>query len=162
MKSFLNLVLEEERGQSGYSLLELLWGMAMSLVLAALAFTAFYTYMDKAEYASAFTMLRTNRPSLEDGEMQVGPGFVLPLTYSSTTGGRIVGPMAAILPGAVTADNQRLGVSYRDCTAMSPPVQVNAYLLAESCNSARYMTWYRLCNGAQFFVHNISKPSGCS
>lgn len=153
---------QENLHEQGFTLVELLWTMAIVGIITAMSWVSYRTYIERAEYARAEVTLRTLRPSLEAGEHQLPAGYEMGLTFTSSIGEPLEGDLRRLLPGASVSENIQLGVTYNHCAQDSPAGLVAAHMRAIPCNAGRYISWTRLCGGGQFFVHNVEHTTGCT
>lgn len=167
--SILDLTRIESGNEQGFTIIELLWAMAILMVLAGMAVMAGFVYMEHAEYAKAEVALRNARVAIGQGELDAPAGYSLGFTFSSIGGGEISGPLASILPGYSVPDELRVGVLYNGCELYDPDVHGPTALIAYSvtsqpCNNTamRYTTFVQYCGGFQLHQRNIDKDYSCS
>jgi len=156
-KNFTKQLLASERG---FTLVELLTVMAILGIILVIAWPAYLVYMDTAEYSKAEMDLHNLKNALVAGEMQLPPNYSLPLTFSDTDGGPVIGNMKNVLPGGTVSPDLKFGVSYNSCAPGEVSATISAHMRAIPCNSSRMITWTRLCGGIGFYQHNVANP-GC-
>lgn len=144
----------------GFTIIELIFSMAIVGILSVIAMTSFAIYKQDVEYTKAESDMRNARTAFEVGDNDSPTGFSLPLTASQTDGGALAGPLADILPGASVSPDVMLSAQYLNC-AGAPPMAINQLLLSQPCNSDRYVSFTKFCNGLQLLQRNLAQGDVC-
>ncbi len=145
--------------ESGFTIIELLITSLITSILAAIALVGFAIYKDNAEYTKAESDLRNARTAAEVG-LQESDGTNYAIEFSDTTGGPVVGTLNDILPGAVTSAGVKLGASITNCSG-SGAMANEQFVVARACNAELYVSWARMCNGAEVRFSQAALPGGC-
>ena len=140
--------------EQGFTIVELLISTAIISILGVMAISAFTLYKDNAEYSKAVSDLRNARTAAEVGLQEAEQaGATYAMTYSVTTGGAVSGGLENILPGASTTPGVRVGAMVVGTCSSSSSAQ-SQVITAVSCNSSRYTSWFRQCDGTEVQLHD--------
>jgi len=148
--------------EQGFTLIELLVTIAILGILASLSIASFILYKENAEYAKGTATLHNARTGLNASEMDLPEGYTLAYTESGTGGGDLSGALAQVLPGISLPPSVRVGVELAVCNESSNPMDREAYVVSEPCNSHEEVRWQKFCGGLEVLLEHVANASPCT
>jgi prepilin-type N-terminal cleavage/methylation domain-containing protein len=155
------------KSDSGFTLVELLYVMALISILTSMSWGAFAMYKNDAEYARAETTLHNARSAIEVGDQEATVGSTMPFTYSNAAGDLMAddSPLfETYLPGMTVPPGVRVGLRYTKCNRTnpdgSPNFNLSYYIVSQPCNADKQIRYYRWCDGFDWTWHELNQVKG--
>lgn len=147
-----------ELNQRGFTLVELLWSMAIMGILGAMSVMSYVTYMRNAESTKAMVTLKQAVTALEAGMDDLDQSVAV-VGVSGSHGEPLVGPMRDALPGMNISDGVQLNITMFPCGLAQQKMMVMMWSYA--CVPDTYSFFMKTCNDHQIMSHRTGVASVC-